>query len=84
MFALTVRVGLGHKRTSSTVVLTYHPQAKVFARMTSSIRTLNIKTTFVTESSTVSNNLAQIESAAHMRRQLEDLREKEMRIARCW
>ena len=62
----------GHKRTSYTIVLTYHPQAKVFACMTSSIKTLNIRTAL--SASRRSNNsewrigsiLAHLESAAHM------------------
>ena len=77
------------KRTSCTIVLTYHPQAKVFVRMTSSIKTLNIRT--AVNASRRSNDsewrigsiLAHLESAAHMERQLADLREKEMRIASC-
>ena len=62
----------------------------MFARMTSSIKTLNIRT--AVNASRRSNDsewrvgsiLAHHESAAHMKRQLADLREKEMRIARCW
>eukprot|EP00964_Phaeocystis_antarctica_P119434 scaffold83154_cov64-Phaeocystis_antarctica.AAC.9 len=40
---------------------------------------------FDTSESTSSRSVsAQDEVAAHMERQLADLREKEMRIARCW
>ena len=57
--------------------------------MTANIKTLNIKTELSasrrdSESSTGSSYLAHLDSAAHMKRQLADLREKEMRIARCW
>ena len=65
-------------------------QAKVFARMTSNIKALivsnavNALSPDTSERRTSRVVRAQREFAAHMERQLADLHEKEMRIARCW
>ena len=70
-------------------------QAKVFARMTSNIKALIVSNAVNALSRTSDSDTserrtsgrvvrAQREFAAHMERQLADLHEKEMRIARCW
>ena len=71
-----------------------HSQAKLFARMSSSIQALIVSSavnalsrtsdTDTSERTTGRSVRAQHEVAAHMERQLADLHEKEMRIARCW
>ena len=69
-------------------------QAKVFARMTSNIKALIVSNAVNALSRTSDSDTserrtsgrvvrAQREFAAHMERQLADLHEKEMRIARC-
>ena len=60
-----------------------HSQAKLFARMSSNIKAL-IVSSAASERASGRSVRAQHELAAHMERQLVDLHEKEMRIARCW
>ena len=68
----------------------YHSQAKLFARMSSSIKALIAMNALSrtsdsdTSEKTTGSVRAQHEVAAHLERQLVDLHEKEMRIARCW
>ena len=71
-----------------------HSQAKLFARMSSSIKALIVSSALnelsrtsdsdTSERTTGRSVRAQHEVATYMERQLVDLHEKEMRIARCW
>ena len=77
--------------TDLVLSFNYHSQAKLFARMSSSIKALiamnalsRTSDSDTSERTTGRSVRAQHEVATYMERQLVDLHEKEMRIARCW
>ena len=76
--------------TDLVLSFNYHAQAKLFARMSSSIKALIAMNALSrtsdsdTSEKTSGSVRAQHEVVAHLERQLVDLHEKEMRIARCW